>query len=395
MKITKRIIDAMSYSGDGIKRDIRWDDSLPGFGVRIYPTGKKSFVLSYRVSGRKRLMTLGGHGVLTLNLARDMARENLVDITKNKDPLEARQLIARGETIKDLCESYLERYAKPRKKSWKDDQRRINKRLLPAWSNLKVVNIKHKDVAALHRNIGEKHIYEANRVIELVSKMFELAQRWGFSPDNHINPAKGIEHFKEEKRDRWVTTEELPRLAKAIDEEQNIYARYALWMYLLTGARKSEILKSKWNDIDWDRNELKIPETKSGRTHYIPLSGPALTILRDLPRIEGNPYIFPGSKSGAHLINIDKPWRRIRKSASVEDLRLHDLRRTVGSWLAQSGNSLHLIGKVLNHSNQATTAVYARFAQDQVREALEQHGERLMGIAKKKPSAEIVAIKGK
>jgi integrase len=156
--------------------------------------------------------------------------------------------------------------------------------------------------------------------------------------------------------------------------------------------RKSELLEAKWKDIDWDRKELRLADTKAGRIHYVPLSEPAIAVLRQIPRIEGNPYIIVGKKEGSHLVNIYKPWNRIRKSAGVDDVRLHDLRRTLGSWMAQSGNSLHLIGRVLNHSSQATTAVYARFAQDNVRDALESHGKKIMGAAHKQDSAAVVDL---
>ena len=223
--------------------------------------------------------------------------------------------------------------------------------------------------------------------------MFELARRWGFVPKDRGNPARDIDRYKEEKRDRWVNPDELPRLAQAIDAEPNIYVRMALWLYLLTGVRKSELLGARWEDIDWQRQELRLGETKAGRVHYIPLSAPAIAILRDLPRIEGNPYILPGHAHGRPLANINESWARIRKATGVEDVRLHDLRRTVGSWLAQSGNSLHLIGRVLNHSNQATTAIYARFGQDHVRQALKEHAARIMGVAGKLPAADVVNLK--
>ena len=211
-------------------------------------------------------------------------------------------------------------------------------------------------------------------------------------PRDFPNPAHGIDRFKEYKRDRWVNPEELPRLAQAFESEPNIYVRMALWLYLLTGVRKGELLFAKWTDIDWQRQELRLSETKAGRVHYVPLSAPAMAILRDLPRMESNPYILPGHIHGRPLVNINLPWTRIRKLAGVEDVRLHDLRRTVGSWLAQSGNSLHLIGRVLNHSNQSTTAIYARFGQDHVRQALEDHAARVMGAAGKRPPAEVVNI---
>jgi integrase len=289
------------------------------------------------------------------------------------------------------------------KRSGSEDKRRIDRYILPAWKSLKVREIKRADVAALHGNIGKRAPYEANRVLALCSKMFALAERWGFVPEGHPNPARGIDRFQEMKRDRWVTPEELPRLAQSINEEPNETARFALWLYLLTGARKSELLKARWEDVSFERAELCLPQTKAGRTHYIPLSGPALALLREIPRVDGNPYILPGrGRRGAtaaekaaaptHLVNISKPWGRVRKAAGVADVRLHDLRRTVGSWLAQAGNSLHLIGRVLNHSNQSTTAIYARFGEDSVRAALEQHGARIMGAAGLAPPAEVAEL---
>jgi integrase len=395
VKLTKRTIDAATYTGTNNARCVLWDDDIPGFGCRIFPSGKKSFILSYRVADRKRLLTIGTYGVLTLDQARTAARAELAKIeTQGADPLAVRDQERQGETIKDLCAAYLERYAKVHKKSWSEDERRINNRILPAWGSLKARAIKRSDVAALHSRIGTKegHPYEANRVRELIAKMFELAHRWGFVPDDHRNPAQGIDDYKEQKRDRWVTPDELPRLAQAIDEEPNQTARFALWLYLLTGARKSELLKAQWADIDWTRAELRLADTKAGRVHYIPLSAPALALLREMPRADDNPFILPGKLPGAHLVNISKPWGRVRTAAGVEDVRLHDLRRTVGSWLAQAGNSLHLIGRVLNHSNQSTTAVYARFGEDSVRAALEQHGARIMGAAGLTPTAEVTEL---
>ncbi|MDX1400328.1 MAG: site-specific integrase [Kiloniellales bacterium] len=382
MRLTKKIIDGLQYQGDGNSRDVRWDTVLPGFGVRIYPTGQKSFVLSYRIQGRKRLLVIGRYGRLTLDQARDRARRHLASIIDGLDPLAVRKAESQGATMADLCAAYLERHG-TRKRSVKDDRRRIERYIKPRWNKTKVQSITRAEIANLHHKIGQRAPYEANRVLALIRKMLNSAREWGFVAETYVNPASGISFHPEKSRDRWVTPQELPRLAKAIDEEPNIYARAALWLYLLTGVRKNELLRARWDDIDWDRKELRLRETKSGRVHYVPLSEPAVTILRGLPREENNPYILPGARKGQHLVNISKPWLRIRKAAGVEDVRLHDLRRTVGSWLAQAGNDLHLIGKVLNHSSPTTTAVYARFSQDVVHQALEEHGQRLMIAAGK------------
>ena len=441
-KLTKRLIDAAGYEGDGNSRDVRWDSLLPGFGIRLYPSGKKSFVLSYRADGRKRLMTVGTYGVLTLEQARNKARELLVAVNDNGDPLEARQKRAQAETVKELCADYL-KDAKTRKKTWKFDEQRINNHIIPAWGSRKAANIRRADVAAMHSRIGDTRPYEANRTLALISTLFNFAWTKNIIEDrDFVNPAKGIKRYSEKKRDRWVSAAELPKLAEAIDQVTNLYTRAGLWLYLLTGVRKTELLRAKWEHVDWERKEILLPDTKSeNRTDYIPfyapLSEPALAILRDLPRLRGNPYILPGLKKGAHLVNIKKAWQGVRDRAtvrllaehpdqdistlvqdlaeklgrepcytelkkaalaaavelpvSVQDVRIHDLRRTVGSWLAQSGNSLHLIAKVLNHASVSTTAIYSRFGQDSVREALEDHGRKIMAVARGE-QAEVVDI---
>jgi integrase len=381
-KLTKGIIDRAVYDGNeqGNDWDVRWDSAIPGFGVRIYPSGKKAFILRYRVNGSKRLLTLGTYGVLTLEQARNLARQRLGEVIGGEDPLEKRKKAAQGETMQALCEAYLERHAS-RKRSARDDRRRIAQHLLPAWGARKVDSMTRADVAALHTKIGERAPYEANRTVALVGKMFELARRWAFLPETAANPARGIDKFKEKKRDRWVTPEELPKLAAAIAREPNLYIRVALWLYLLTGVRKTELLHARWSDVDLVRGALRLPETKAGRIHYVPLSAPAVGILRALPRQEGTPYVLPGQRAGQHLVNVDDSWQRARKEAGVEDVRLHDLRRTVGSWLALAGNSLPLIGRVLNHSDPKTTAVYARLGDDPARQALADHAERITAIA--------------
>jgi integrase len=221
--------------------------------------------------------------------------------------------------------------------------------------------------------------------------MFEFARRMGYVPDNHSNPVRGVERFREQKRDRWVTPEEMPRLIEAIHAEPNLYVRAALWLLILTGLRKSEMLQIKWEDIDSARSEMRIPRTKAGRTHYLPLSKPAIEVLHSIPRLEGNPYVFPGAREGKHLVNIDKTWGEIRRVAGLPDVRLHDLRRSVGSWLATAGYSLILIGKVLDHTNPSTTAIYSHLTKDPIREALERHGEKIVDIARLRETTEETA----
>lgn len=392
--LTKSIIDKQGYPYEpgSTKQFILWDPSFPGFGMRVYPSGKKTFVVTYRVKEKKYIESIGPYGVLTLDEARIRAKLKFAQVLQGENPMEEKRREARGQRMSNLCDAFMERYSKLHKKSWKLDEQRIRDYIQPAWGSRRIDSITRRDVSDLHVQLGRQYPYLANRVIELLSKMFELAKKWGFLDESLMNPARGIDHFKEEKRDRWVTPDEMPRLAKAINDETNFYASKALWLFLLTGLRKNELLCAKWDDIDFSRRELRVPENKSGHVHYIPLSHEAIALLEQLPRVSGNPYVLPGDKDGSHLVNVDKPWRRVRKAAGVEDVRLHDLRRTVGSWLAQQGNTLHLIGRVLNHKNQATTAIYARFGQDYVAQAMEQHGRRLMEAVNAPTENKVVPI---
>jgi integrase len=382
VRLTKKYIETFVYEGIPPQRDVRWDDDVSGFGIRIYPSGKKAFVLSYRINNRKHLLTIGDFGILTLDQARKLAKQECVKVLNNVNPLDNRKLSGKEQTMRALCEAYLSRYSKIHKKTWKEDERRINKHILPKWGSFSIKSISRSDIASFHAQIGKAAPYEANRILRLLSKMFSLAGQWGFVEEVTPNPAKSIRLLKEEKRDRWLRPEELPQLVDAIEQEPNKVATQAVWLYLLTGARKSELLQAKWDDIDWERKELRIAETKAGRIHYIPLIELACQLLKSIQSIKDNPYIFPGNVIHRPLVNITKPWKRICAKAGLEDIRLHDIRRTVGSWLAQSGNSLHLIGKILNHSNQSTTATYARFAQDQGRTAMEEYGRKLMASSK-------------
>ena len=377
-KLTKRAIDSFRYRGGW---DVRWDDDIPGFGVRIYPSGKKAFVLSYRADGRKRLMVLGRYGAdLTLDQARTRARRHLVQVRDGLDPLEERSKKAAGQTFKVLIEAYIERHAKVHKKTWKDDLQRLNRHVPAGWLHRKASSITREEIAELHDRIGRETPYEANRFLEVLRMAFNLARFWRFVDETAPNPAQGITRYRERKRARWVKPQEIPALARAIDAQPNLYVRAALWLYLLTGVRKTELLCAKWDDVDFDQQVLTLPETKSGETQFAALSAPAVAILRSIPRLPDNPHLLPGLKPGAHLTNIDRYWRVIRKEAGIEDVRLHDLRRTVGSWLSQAGVELNTIKNALRHANISTTLTYARLGADPAREAMEAHGRRVMEI---------------
>lgn len=388
MRLTKRKIDAADYDADGTKRQVLWDDSPTGLGLRLNPGGTKTFVLSYRTPGtrRKRLMVLGRYGVLTLSQARDKARAKLGEVAEGLDPLTERERQeaeeARQESLAAFARRYLEDHSKEHKRSWKEDQRRIENRIIPALGKVPLEDLEVGDVASLHRSIGrEGSKVEANRVVELLRGILNMAVTWGSLPRTHQNPANAVKLYEEESRDRWVRPAEIGPLMEAIGEQPDPWVRSFYVLLLLTGSRKSELLRAKWEDVDLDRRELRIPQTKQRKPHVIPLSGAALQVLENVPRQLGNPHIFCGRKPRSHLVNVSKSWRRIRERAGLPDVTIHDLRRTTGSWLAMSGASLPVIGKVLGHRDTAATQVYARLAEDAGREALEDHGRRLLEAA--------------
>jgi integrase len=362
-----------------------------GFGVRVYSSGKKTFVLTYRASSRKRLLTLGDHPAVSLAKAQDMAASYRLQIEEGCDPVAERRLqsitgqptpqvqVTANKSVSALCDAYLKLHA-VKKRSGKGDEQMICRFIRPAWGKLKAVAVTRAQVNMLHAQISVKTPEQANRVLALVKTMWNKARIWGVVPDNHGNPGLGVQMNKETSRERFVSEQELPALVSAIEQEPDIRVRAALWLFLLTGARKSELLEARWEHVDFERRELRIPRPKQGKPHVYPLSARAMEVMYQLPRYSENPYVIPGDRKGRHLVNISKPWNRVRSRCGLEDVTLHDLRRSVGSWLANSGHSLLQIGKVLGHSSPKTTQIYARIGDHVARAALESHAERMLEV---------------
>lgn len=392
-KLTKKMIDAAVYEGDAQKGDrcVLWDAELSGFGVRIYPTGKKSFILNYRHNGRMRLITIGQYGAITLDQARIEAKKHHVGIIQGNDPLEERQRERAGDTVKDLCIAYIDRHA-VNKKSGAEYKRRIDQHIIPTWGKLKASAIRRADVTALHSKIGKNNgHYEANRVLALVSSMFGKAEIWGILEEGAPNPARGVEKFQEVKRDRFLQSDELPRFFSALAEEPNDTIRDYILMSLLTGARRANVLAMRWNQVNFERAEWRIPETKNGTPQTVTLSSEAIQILRNRNYTK-SPFVFPGEGKTGHLVEPKGCWKRVLDRAGLADLRIHDLRRTLGSWQAKTGASLSIIGKSLNHKNTSTTAIYARLDLDPVRESVERATGAMLAAGGLKESGEIVPI---
>ena len=376
-----RLLPYVGAAG-GKSQCIYWDQLLPSFGLRKYPNGRGSYVCTYRVQQRKRLVDLGRSDGMTLEQARRKARAYFGAAADGKDPRSELDEMRASATVKTLATVYIERHAKLKKKTWKTDEAVLKQLVLPRYGAHLAAAITRADIAGIHAEYGKAHPYGANRLVGIVRKMYNVGRQLGIVPEEMRNPGTEIPQFPERKRRRYVTPAEMPSLAAAIDEDPNEYAGHAFWLLLLTGIRRNEVLGAKWADIDWDNRTLFIGKTKNGEPVLTPLSRAAIARLKAIPQLPDNPYVICGAIPGQPLAYLDAMWRRIRAETGFHDLRIHDLRRTVGSWLVRDGASLHLVGAVLNHKDQKTTAGYAYFQTEDRQKVLDRHGRNIVEIAK-------------
>ena len=366
-KLTEALTKETPYVSRG-QHFIR-DSEQPGFALRV-TKGTKSFVLEKRVHGRMRRMTLGRVGRLSLEEARHQALKMAEDISRGAvpEPLRTRP------TFGELADLYLDRHV-PHKRSGRND-RAVLRNYLASWRSRKLTEIGREEIESLHKTIGQRAAYQANRVIALLRKMFNLASEWGlFIGDN---PAAGVVFHKEERRMRFLQPAELPRVFQALQEEKNEYVRLAFVTAILTGARREEVLTMRWEDVNVERAIWRIPQAGGAPPHIVPIPGLLVSLLHPLSKNSNNPYVFVGEGSQGHLVNVKRAWQRIRRRAEITDVRVSDLRRTFAAWLAAAGESWEVIAQALNFRSPATTAIYAQLRVDPIREALERNAKRMV-----------------
>lgn len=381
VRLTKRIVDGATPKE---KDAYIWDSSLKGFGLKVTPSGRKVYIVQYRLGGRKgrtRRVTIGAHGTLTTEEARGAAKQALGQVSTGNDPAAEIDKVRVDSSMSALLDKFDEQHIRVRlkPKSQEDYKRNIRLYIKPNLGHMLVHQVSRQDVARLHHSLKDKP-YVGNRVLSVLSKFFNWCEKFGYREEGK-NPCRFIDKYKEKKRQRFLSSAEQERLNITLDQTSDDgviseYAIFAIKLLSLTGARLGEILTLKWDYINWDMGTLDLPDSKTGQKS-IYLNAPAKEILSKIIRQVDNPYVICGAKHGGHIVNLQKSWRRIRAMADLNDVRLHDLRHTFASVAVSGGMSLPLIGALLGHSQPRTTARYAHLAAGPLRDAVEKIGREV------------------
>ena len=382
-KITKRAVDALKPAE---RERVVWDDDVTGFGVRVHPSGRKVYIVKYRHEGRAVKATIGPHGPITPAAARARAAE-IVTLARTGRDLEGKtpRGKAGGATMADLARRFLDEYAADHLKPSTAALNRkiVEKRILPRLGRRRVADIGRADAAALHHEMRSVPGH-ANRTLGVLSRMLTLAEVWELRPEG-VNPCRFVKKYPERRRERFLSDDEYRRLGAALrDAEREGFASpaavAAIRLLMLTGCRSGEVLSLRWEDVDLDRGELRLPDSKTG-ARIVHLGDPAIAVLRGIQHREDSPWVIPGLKRGTHLAFLHGPWRLILERAGIKNLRIHDLRHSFASGGLLVGEGLPMIGKLLGHNKVQTTARYAHLANDPVKSAANRIASRIAEVA--------------
>lgn len=400
-KITKRSVDA-AQPGD-VERFL-WDTELAGFGLRVWPSGRKTFVAQFRVSGgrngRGRRMTVGTYPTLTVDEARVQARSYLARAMLGDDPAKDRDRARAAETVNDLVDLWLKEAAHRNRRtgaerspsSVNDEKGRIEAHVRPLIGGRRLIELGRSDVEKFRDQVtrgdskGDRRTKSrgvarvrggngaATRTVRLLSSIFAFGVDQGLLLDN---PVRGVRLTPGKPKNRFLSEVELQRLGLTLatmeQEGCHPFPVAVIRLLALTGARRNEITALKWSEVDFDNSMLRLRTSKTG-AKTIPLAPPAKEILIGLPRMEGASFLFPAASGGGHIQNVGRVWSTIRGRADLKDVRLHDLRHTFASFGAARGFGLPVIGALLGHHQMSTTQRYAHLADDPVRAAADRIG---------------------
>jgi integrase len=372
LNFTKQSLSNLPTPSNG-KRIYKRDIKERGLTLCKTHTNKISFYLRKMVDGKDGRILIGHYPEISIENARKKTLGLKGSIAQGNNPQEDKNKLRQEINFGELWIKYINLHSKAHKKSWQEDED-YYRRHLQKFKNVKISAISKTDIAELHSKTSQNNgIYVANKLLAIVSVVFNKAISWGWQGEN---PATHIKKFKEKSRDRFLQASELPRFFKALDEETNLVTRDYVWFSILTGARKSNILSMNWQDIDFDSNIWRIPDTKNGEPLNVYLPPKAIEILQNRKMINKQldlqdfqkQWVLPSlvSKSG-HLEDPKKAWKKLLTRANIDNLRIHDLRRTLGSWQASLGSSLQIIGKSLGQKSIKSTQIYSRLNIDPIK----------------------------
>lgn len=375
-RLTKRTVESASPRP---KDYFIFDNQLPGFGLRVMPSGKKSYMIQYRRNRRTRRLTFGRHGPMTPDQARDKAVELLAAVRAGRDPSTEHADARRAPMLGELGERFLREHVQHHCKlsTAREYRRAIDLFINPVLGRTSIHELTRADIVQLHHKY--RHIpYQANRTLGVLSKMLNMAELWGLRPDGS-NPCRHVKKFPEKRRERFLSPAEFARLGRALRDveaegSETPSAVAAIRLLILTGCRLGEIQTLKWDYIQGD--EIELPDSKTGKK-TIHLGSAARAVLSGIEPSPNNPFVIIGSKPGTYLSDLQHPWQRIRKRARLEDVRIHDLRHSFASGALALGEGLPMIGKLLGHRQVQTTARYAHLAADPIKAAAERVSENL------------------
>lgn len=391
-KLTKRLVESAEPAD---KDYIIFDDELKGFGLRVRPTGRKIFLLQYRHGKQVRRFAIGLYPVFNPEQARTEALKLLSAVHSGNDPAGEKKAYNEAPTVHDLAARYLKEHCETHLKpaTQRNNKSMLNNHILPAIGHYKVIDVKRADIANLHHKMAKKPV-NANRMLEVISKMFNLAEIWGWR-DEGTNPRRQIKKYPEKRRERYLSKEEAERLGRALYEikhypDENLAAAYCFQLLMFTGCRLGEILTLKWDYVDYEKQCLNLPDSKTGaKATYV--GKVVLDVLREISnhpaRPKSNPYVIWGQKENEHLKDIRKAWDRICKMAELKEFRRHDMRHSFASFaLNDDITSLPMIGALLGHSQVQTTAGYAHLMNKKKQQAASDVSEQISNIMVLKPA---------
>lgn len=374
-----------------------WDTKLTGFALRVLPSGRKTFIIQYRNAfGRSRKKTLGQFPPLTADRARKIAQVELARVTQGEDPAQERKEALGTLTVKDAAERYFSDYASTHTKArtYHETKRCLEQYVFPSIGGRAITEVSKQDLQKIHRSM-KKTPAQANRVVRVASGLFTFCFSEGILAPGAVHPARGIAFYKERKRERFLSIEEISQMGVALAqlEETGEFSSIqcdALRLVLLTGCRVGEILNLTWEEVDLEHQLLLLGDSKTGQK-AVALGTPEVEVLCRIPKT--GTYVFPSpKKSLAPLSTLRGPWKRVCEVAEIEKARIHDLRHTTASVGAGLGISLQMIGKVLGHTQVSTTARYAHLADDPFRVAKERMSKTIAAALANQKPAEVIPL---